>query len=673
MILSCHGISKAFSENIVLQDASFILNKYEKAAIVGINGAGKSTLLKIIVGEEQPDSGQVITSGGATIGYLAQQEMLIGGGTIWEELLEARRDVYEAEGKLRSMEIAMKDLSGDALETAMQQYHVLSEWFEQQGGYALRSEITGVLKGLGFAEEEFHKSTGDLSGGEKTRVALGRLLLSSPDILLLDEPTNHLDMAAITWLENFLTGYKGSVLVVAHDRYFLDRIVSKIIEIDRGKVMTFSGNYTDYAKKKEEITQAAMKAWLKQRAQIRHQEEVITRLRSYNREKSIKRAESRVKMLERMDVLERPTQADTDIRLSFEPAFESGTDVLTISDLSKRFDDRLLFDKLSFQIRRGERVAIIGSNGTGKTTILKILNGLVGADSGSFTLGTGVIIGYYDQEHQLLHPDKTLFDEISDDHPDMTETQIRNTLAAFLFTGDDVYKRIADLSGGERGRLSLARLMLSKANFLILDEPTNHLDMFSRQILENALNMYTGTVLYVSHDRYFINQTAQRILELSGQELKTYYGNYDYYLEKKAQEAVAAGVSATSRGSTSGSKGEDVAGSAGLAASSGRPFPGNAGGRIAENASSAGGASTGKNEWEERKAAQAQARKQAARLKAVEEKIALLEEEDAKIDDLLAEEAVFTDSERVYELTTRKAAVTEELEALYAEWETLAE
>ena len=643
MILSCHGICKSFSEKVILRDASFGLDAHEKAAIVGINGAGKSTLIKMIVGELSPDEGSVTIARGTTVGYLAQQQMLIGSGTIWDELLEPRRDVYEAEGRLRQMEQDMKNLSEEDLPAAMEQYHALSEWFEQQGGYALRSEITGVLKGLGFKEEEFDRSTADLSGGQKTRVALGRLLLSSPDVLLLDEPTNHLDMNSITWLENFLINYRGAVLIVAHDRYFLDRIVTKVVEIDQGKVMSFSGSYTDYAQKKKAVTEAAMKAYLKQQAQIRHQEEVITKLRSFNREKSIRRAESREKVLEKMEVMDRPTQADTDIHLSFEPAFESGKDVLTVSHLAKSYDDLVLFQDLSFSLRRGDKTAIIGDNGTGKTTILKILNGLVSADSGSFTLGAGVLVGYYDQEHQILHPDKTLFDEISDERPEMTNTQVRNTLAAFLFTGDDVYKRVKDISGGERGRLSLAKLMLSKANFLILDEPTNHLDMFSREILENALRLYTGTVLYVSHDRYFINRTADRILELSGQDLKVYYGNYDYYLEKKAQEEAAA--------------------AAGAGASSAAPAP---------SALKTAPESGSRDDWAARKQEQAQARRQAARLKATEEKITALEEEDGDIDAQLACEEIFTDSAKVLELTTRKASLAKELEELYALWEELA-
>ena len=656
MILSCHGICKSFSENTILRDASFTLGEHEKAAIVGINGAGKSTLMKIIVGELSPDDGSVTISRGATFGYLAQQQMLVGSGTIWDEVLEAKRDVHEAELRLRRMEADMKDLSGSALDAAMQQYHSLSEWFEQQGGYALRSEITGVLKGLGFEEDEFSRHTGDLSGGQKTRVALSRLLLSSPDILLLDEPTNHLDMNSIAWLENYLLNYRGAVLIVAHDRYFLDRVVSKVIEIDRGKVMSFSGNYTDYAAKKKVITDAAMKAYLKQQAQIRHQEEVITKLRSFNREKSIKRAESREKMLEKMEIIDRPTTADTDMNLTFEPAVESGKDVLEVSHLSKSYDDLVLFSDLNFSVRRGEKIAISGDNGTGKTTILKILNGLIPADAGTFTLGAGVMIGYYDQEHQILHPDKTLFDEISDERPDMTNTQVRNTLAAFLFTGDDVYKRVRDISGGERGRLSLAKLMLSRANFLILDEPTNHLDMFSREILENALRLYTGTVLCVSHDRYFINRTAQRILELSGQDLTVYYGNYDYYLEKKAQEEAAAAARAAN------SPGSFAAGNTGLS----EP------GRADQISDTAGAPAGSRTEWASRKQEVALARKRAAQLKATEEKIAALEEEDGAIDAQLEDEAVFTDSDRVYGLTTRKAELQAELEELYALWETLA-
>ena len=639
MILSCHDISKAFGEKVILSHASFGIEDHEKAAIAGINGAGKSTLLKIIVGALSPDEGDVFLAHQKTLGYLAQQEMLSDSLTIREEMEDAKRDVIEAEKNIRALEQQMIHETGAKLEETMARYHRLCAWFEQHDGYALESSITGVLRGLGFADDEFDKKTSVLSGGQKTRVALGRLLLSSPDILLLDEPTNHLDMNSIAWLENYLLGYKGAVLVVSHDRYFLDRIVTKIIEIDQGRVMTFQGNYTEYAEKKSALREAALKAWAKQQQEIRHQQEVITKLRSFNREKSIRRAESREKMLEHMDVLEKPTEADSRIHLTLEPRVISGKDVLTVTDLSKSFKDQTLFSRQSFQIHRGERVALIGDNGTGKTTLLKIVGGMTPADEGSFTLGAKTVIGYYDQEHQVLHPDKTLFDEISDTWPEMTGTQIRNVLAAFLFTGDDVFKLVRNISGGERGRVSLAKLMLSKANFLLLDEPTNHLDIYSREILEDALRSYTGTVFYVSHDRYFINRTATRILELTGQTLINYIGNYDYYLEKKEHlTKIALGDA---------------------------PAPSRAG--------SAGTGLSSREQWQKAREQQARERKRAGDLKRTEQQIADLEEEDKKIDQKLALEEVFTDLEQCMQLTSRKAEIAAELEDLYERWEQLAQ
>ena len=521
-----------------MKNVSFHIEDHEKAAIVGINGAGKTTLLRIIVGEMTPDDGQVVLARDKTLGYLAQNSTVDTSHTIYEELLSVKADLLRLEEKIRECENNMKHAEGDALENLMKQYTSLTHAFETGGGYLYRSELVGVLKGLGFTEDEFSKPVATLSGGQKTRVALGRLLLQNPDLIILDEPTNHLDMNSIAWLETYLLNYKGAVLIVSHDRYFLDRIAGKVIEIDQSKATTFMGNYSDYAVKKEQLRVAAWNAYMNQQQEIHHQEEVIAKLKSFNREKSIKRAESREKMLNKIEVLDKPTEVKSDMHLTLTPAVLSGNDVLTVEDLKKSFGSQTLFSHLSFRLKRGEHVAIIGDNGTGKTTILKIINRLIEADAGSFRLGSNVEIGYYDQEHHVLHDEKTLFEEISDEYPYLDNTRIRNVLAAFLFTGDDVFKRIADLSGGEKGRVSLAKLMLSNANFLILDEPTNHLDIMSKEILEDALNHYEGTVLYVSHDRYFINKTAHRILELSGGDFTNYLGNYDYYLLKKEQLAV---------------------------------------------------------------------------------------------------------------------------------------
>ena len=533
MILSCQSICKSFGEKVILQDASFHIEEREMAALIGNNGAGKTTLLRIIMEEISADSGQVVIAKDKKIGYLAQYQDIHGHHTIYEELMTTKQYILDMEDKIRSLEQEMKYVAGDKLESLMNSYTRLTHQFELENGYAYKSEIVGVLKGLGFEEEDYGKQIENLSGGQKTRVALGKLLISKPDILLLDEPTNHLDMESIAWLETYLLNYPGAVFIVSHDRYFLDKVVTKIVEIEAAQMRMYEGNYSAYALKKAQLRDAQYKAYLNQQREIKHQEAVITKLRSFNREKSIKRAESRVKMLDKIQRIEKPIEIDNQMRISLEPRFISGNDVLTVEGLSKSFPGQTLFTDINFEIKRGERVALIGNNGTGKTTILKILNGIVAADAGRFALGSKVQIGYYDQEHHVLHMEKTIFQEISDTYPTLTETEIRNMLAAFLFTGDDVFKLIFSLSGGERGRVSLAKLMLSEANFLILDEPTNHLDIASKEILEEALNSYTGTVLYVSHDRYFINQTATRIMDLTNQAIVNYIGDYDYYLEKK--------------------------------------------------------------------------------------------------------------------------------------------
>jgi ATP-binding cassette subfamily F protein 3 len=641
MILACQNINKAFGTNVILKDASFHIEEKEKAAIVGINGAGKSTLLKIIMKQIPADSGEVILAKDRTIGYLAQHEAVSSGNSIYEELLEVKQDIFELERHIRTLELQMKSQSGGELEQTLELYNRLNTEFEQKNGYACKSEIVGVLKGLGFTEDEFSKQVDTLSGGQKTRVALGKLLLAKPDLILLDEPTNHLDMQSIAWLENFLINYSGAVIIVAHDRYFLNRVVSKVIEIDHAKATTFLGNYSAYSEKKAQLRDSQLKAWMNQQREIKHQQEVIDKLKSFNREKSIKRAESREKMLEKMEVLDRPDTEVQELKLSLEPRFPSGNDVLRVEGLAKSFGDHTLFTDLDFEIKRGERVALIGNNGTGKTTILKIINELLAADAGSFTLGSKVCIGYYDQEHHVLHMEKTLFEEISDDYPTLTNTEIRNVLAAFLFTGDDVFKRISDLSGGERGRVSLAKLMLSEANFLILDEPTNHLDILSKEILEQALNRYTGTVFYVSHDRYFINQTATRILELTGNTLVNYIGNYDYYLEKKDELTKIYVPSATEEETAS------------LPSSS------------AETA--------GKLTWQQQKEEQARIRKRQNELKKTEDRIHVLEVRDKEIDELMMQEEVFTNVAKCVELNKEKTAVNEELEQLYEHWEELAE
>lgn len=643
MILSCQNISKAFVENQVLKNVSFHIEDHEKAAIVGINGAGKTTLLRIIVGEMTPDDGQVVLAKDKTLGYLAQNSTVDTSHTIYEELLSVKADLLRLEEKIRECENNMKHADGDALEDLMKQYTSLTHAFETGGGYLYRSELVGVLKGLGFTEDEFSKPVATLSGGQKTRVALGRLLLQNPDLIILDEPTNHLDMNSIAWLETYLLNYKGAVLIVSHDRYFLDRIAGKVIEIDQSKATTFMGNYSDYAVKKEQLRVAAWNAYMNQQRDIKHQEEVIEKLKSFNREKSIKRAESREKMLDKIEVIEKPSEVRTDMKLTLTPRILSGNDVLTVEHLSKSFDSHKLFTDVNFEIKRGEHVAIIGDNGSGKTTLLKILNGLVPADQGTFRLGSNVEIGYYDQEHHVLHSEKTLFEEISDDYPYLNNTQIRNVLAAFLFTGEDVFKRISDLSGGERGRVSLAKLVLSNANFLILDEPTNHLDIMSKEILEDALNGYEGTILYVSHDRYFINRTAHRILDLTEGQFVSYVGNYDYYLEK--HDTVMAAIEANA------------------------PQNADADSAVAAKATE----SEVKLDWKAQKEEQARLRKKENDLKKCEEKIAELEARISEIDTEMSDPAIGTQVAKLQELSKEQAACQEQLEKLYEQWEELAE
>ena len=637
MILSCQSICKSFGEKVILQDASFHIEEREKAALIGNNGAGKTTLLRIIMQEISADSGNVVIAKDKKIGYLAQYQDIHGHHTIYEELLTTKQYILDMEEKIRTLEQEMKYVAGEKLESLMNSYTRLTHQFELENGYAYKSEIVGVLKGLGFEEEDYSKQIENLSGGQKTRVALGKLLISKPDILLLDEPTNHLDMESIAWLETYLLNYPGAVFIVSHDRYFLDKVVTKIVEIEAGQMRMYDGNYSAYALKKAMLRDAQYKAYLNQQREIKHQEAVITKLRSFNREKSIKRAESRVKMLDKIQRIEKPVEIDNQMRISLEPRFISGNDMLTVEGLSKAFPGQILFTDISFEIKRGERVALIGNNGTGKTTILKILNGIVEADAGRFALGSKVQIGYYDQEHHVLHMEKTIFQEISDTYPTLTETEIRNMLAAFLFTGDDVFKLISSLSGGERGRVSLAKLMLSEANFLILDEPTNHLDIASKEILEEALNSYTGTVLYVSHDRYFINQTATRIMDLTNQAIVNYIGDYDYYLEKKDEMTQIYA-----------------------------PAQETAAQEIKEAVSET------KLTWQQQKEEQALKRKRENELKKVEARIEELETRDKEIDETMVLPDVCTNVAECTKLSREKAAIAEELEGLYERWEELA-
>ena len=645
MILSCQNLSKTFVDRPILKQASFQLEEHEKAAIVGVNGAGKTTLLKMIIGQLPADEGLITFAKDKTFGYLAQQSDLSSSHTIYEELLSVKQDLVSMEQQLRDLEESMKHCEGTQLEEIMNRYTRMTHDFEVRGGLLYKSELTGVLKGLSFLDEDFDKQISTLSGGQKTRVSLAKLLLQSPDLIILDEPTNHLDIASISWLETYLRSYKGAVLIVSHDRYFLDRVVTKVIAIENGLVRSYAGNYSDYAAKAAMLRKAAVNAYLKQQEEIHHQQQVIDKLKSFNREKSIKRAESREKMLDKMELLEKPVEIRDDMHLKLTPQIISGNDVLSIEDLSKHFGSLTLFEHVDIEIKRGEHVAIIGDNGTGKTTLLKIINELESMDSGQIRLGSKVEIGYYDQEHHVLHSEKTLFDEISDDYPVLTNTQIRNTLAAFLFTGDDVFKKISELSGGERGRVSLAKLMLSNANFLILDEPTNHLDITSKEILEQALNDYEGTVLYVSHDRYFVNQTATRILDLYNKQFYSFAGNYDYYLEKKdVVEQPSGAVQPNGQTTTVGA-----------------------------HTDAAESASDSKLSWQQQKEEQALKRKKENQLRKCEDEIAALEDEIAQLNEQMADPAIATDVAKLQELSQKQTALQETLEQRYEEWEELSE
>ena len=635
MILNATNISKSFGSNEIIKDATFLVNEHEKVAIVGVNGAGKTTLLKILTGEESADSGSITLAKDAKLGYLRQINNVDSALSIIDELYTVIEPILNMEKRMSQMQEDMKHLTGSELEELYSSYTALTHSYELMDGYAAKSRVVGILKGLGFEEIDFDRKINTLSGGQKTRVFLAKLLLEEPDIILLDEPTNHLDLRSIEWLESYLLNYKGAVIIVSHDRYFLDKIVSKVIDIENGNVQMYLGNYTDFSNKKQMLLDAKMKEYLNQQQEIKHQESVITKLKQFNREKSIKRAESRQKQLEKIERVEAPQTYSENMRLSLDISKESGKDVLTVQNLSKSFDHKKLFWDINFEIKRGERVAIIGDNGTGKTTLLKIINGLLEPDTGEVIYGSNVSVAYYDQEHQVLHMDKTLFDELSDTYPDMTNTQIRNILAAFLFTGEDVYKKIADLSGGERGRVSLVKLMLSKANFLLLDEPTNHLDIVSKDVLENALTNFPGTVCYVSHDRYFINKTATRILDLTENRLLNYIGNYDYYIEKREAVEEAANLTNT------------------------------------EQAEKPADVSESKKEWIDNKTVQAQKKKVKNALNKCEKEISEIEDKLQAVDEEFANPENASNVGKLMELQKQKEALEKRLDKLMEDWEEL--
>lgn len=638
LVLSTANISKSFAGETLIEDADILINEGEKVALVGINGSGKTTFLKIVAGEMSPDSGIVTFAKNTSFAYLKQINNIDTDLTIEEELTTVIKPILDMEERFLKLQEEISKANEKELDALYAEYDRLQHALELNDAYMAKSKLTGILKGLGFIEEEFSRKVSTLSGGQKTRVYLAKILLTEPDIILLDEPTNHLDLSSIEWLESYLNNYKKAVLIVSHDRYFLDKIVTKVIDIDNKKVETYNGNYTEFIKKKKELKESAMRAYLNREAQIKRQEEVIEKLKSFNREKSVKRAESRQKALDRIERIDKPTEERSDMDLFFSQSIESGKDVLHIEGLSKSFDHRKLFENVNIDVKRGEHIAILGDNGTGKTTLLKILNNLTEPDSGYIRFGTNVSIAYYDQEHQVLDRNKTIFDEIHDEHPDMNNTEVRNVLASFLFTGDEVFKPISSLSGGERGRVSLAKIMLSTANLIILDEPTNHLDITSKEILENAIREFKGTVIYVSHDRYFINQTATRILYLKDNKFYNYIGNYDYYLEKKS-DVESSFIYATEEDDTV--KSDDNS------------------------------ESDTKLNWKSAKEDRAKLKKRQNAIKRCEDKISILEKDLSDIEEEFLKEENQSDAVKLHALQLKKEEIEPELEELYSLWEEL--
>ncbi|WP_250277646.1 ribosomal protection-like ABC-F family protein [[Clostridium] colinum] len=630
MICACNNINKSFGITNVLTNISFNINEKDRVALVGVNGAGKSTLFKIITGEISQDSGEVIIPKNTKIGYFSQNLNLNlnEDNTLFEELLTVFSHIINMEIKLRDLEEKMSILKDEELSLTMKEYDKVCEYLNQNNAFDYNSRIKGVLKGLGFVEDDFYKQVKCLSGGQKTRIALGKILLEEPDILLLDEPTNHLDVKSIQWLENFLKSYNKALFIISHDRYFLNKVVTKVIELENSKATVYNGNYSDYSNKKHIAREIMLKQYLNQQKEIKKQEEVIKKLRSYNREKSIKRAESREKLLDKMEKIEKPDSLPPQMRLTLSPKKESGNDVLTVKNLSKSFDFEL-FNNISFDIKKGEKIALIGANGIGKSTLIKMIMNKISIDKGSIDIGANVIIGYYDQEQENLNMDKTIFDEISDTYPNLKNEEIRNALAVFVFTGDDVFKKISSLSGGEKGRVALAKIMLSNANFLILDEPTNHLDMVSKEILEDALKSYTGTCIYISHDRFFINNTATKVIELTKNKMNVYLGNYDYYLEKSQQQI-------------------DIADS-----------------NVKKETQDT------KLDWKAQKEAQAELRKKQNALNKVEKQIEEIEEKIKNADEQLSLEEVYTSPQKSREIFEEKKKLEEELDILYEQWENL--
>jgi len=637
IILSCKDIKKSYGIDVILENITFTVQENDKVGIVGVNGAGKSTLFKLIAGSLEKDEGDIFIGKNIRIGYMSQDFGFESSNTIWEEMLtvftplvEMEKSIHELEQKISLLETSAADGSSEAL---LRAYSNLQEEFKRKNGFGYKSRIKGVLKGLGFDAEDYDKPVSILSGGQKTRVALGKVLLQDFNLLLLDEPTNYLDIQSVEWLEEYLKNNKCATLIISHDRYFLDMVTGRTLEIENRTLQEYNGNYSSYIGQKQQLREMQMKDYAEQQKEIARQEAIIARFRQYNREKSIRQAESREKSLERMEKLEKPDTPPKNIGFKFEPGIRSGNDVLAVENLSKAFEQQL-FQDASFEVKRGERVALLGPNGIGKTTLLKIIAGLLKADSGCVRLGTNVIIGYYDQEQESLDYSSTVIDEIWDEYPQLNQSELRTKLAAFLFQGEDVFKEIHKLSGGERSRIALLKLMLSKSNFLLMDEPTNHLDILSKEVLENALCNYTGTVLLVSHDRYFLNKTATKIIELKQDGCIQYNGNYSYYINKKTRfESQSAEQQA----------------------------------EIYEEVTA------NKNEWLKQKEEKSNLRRQQKRLETVEAEIAQAEDRIKEITFLMETPEIFSDHVKCQTLHEEQEQLQARLDSLYDEWSELSE
>jgi ATP-binding cassette subfamily F protein 3 len=641
LLLQLKGVQKNIGVTEILRDVSFIIEEKEKAALVGVNGAGKTSVLRLITGQWQADEGNIIRAGGTRLGYLpqlaeteqAEIDTPLPGHTLYEVLDAVFSPLYKMETELRSLEQEMATAENETFAQIIKAYDKLNQRFTEAGGYESASRVRGVLRGLGFPDERWAQPFGQLSGGEKTRAMLGRLLLERADLLLLDEPTNHLDIESVAWLEEYLRGFPGAVLLISHDRYFMDRVVTKTIEIESRTAYVYNGNYTAFVRQKAINREIAEKHYREQQKVIKHHEEAIKTIRSFSTEAAIIRAKSREKLLAKIERVEKPAALPDTMRLRLTPSIKSGNDVLAVEGLTMGFDGKTLFSNISFDLKKGDKTAVIGPNGIGKTTLLKILVKEIQPQAGRIREGVNIKPGYYDQAQQKLDETKTLFQELSDTYPRLTNTEIRNTLAAFMFIGDDVFKLISALSGGERGRVALAKITLTGSNLLILDEPTNHLDLYSKEILEDALRNFPGTLLYISHDRYFINHTATNVLELTAEGLKNFSGNYDDYLAEKQKQAQNKVPEEVDDLDTSDS--------------------------------------TQKNQWQNRKEEQAAERKRIAHINRLEDNIAKTEAAIAACDARLADDVIARDAAASEEVFNEKTKLEEKLAFLYTEWDVI--